>query len=82
MNALSPALEALLKAGRIDKYSMTGRQITLYFGAIGKGWVSRFSYTLKPKFLLKVKAPRSEVFEYYTPENRASTQPVTIEVKR
>lgn len=74
-------LEALRAAGRIDKFSMTARQVTLYFGRVGRGWTERLALPLRPRYLMTVKTPRCEAYEYYTPEHRAATGTATIEVR-
>lgn len=73
-------LEALVREKVIDKFSLTGRQITLYFGALKAGDAIRFSYTLRPRFPVKVQAPATQAYEYYTPENRARGARATITV--
>ena len=77
----SAPLEAMREAGRIDKFSMTARQVTLYFGRVGRGWSERVALPLRPRYLMTVKAPRCEAYEYYTPEHRAATGTATIEVR-
>ena len=74
--------EEMVEAGTIDKFSTTGRQITLYLGKIKPGQEVNFSYELYPKYPIKVKTPKSEVYEYYTPERRAESQPVEVEVEK
>lgn len=74
-------LEALRAAGKIDKFSATARQVTLYFGRVERGWTERMALPLRPRYAMKVKAPRCEAYEYYTPQSRAATAPATIEVR-
>ena len=74
------AFEALLKKGTIDKYSITGRQITLYFGRMEKGRRHVIEYTLTPRFPIKAQSPGSGTYEYYTPENRGSGRPSMLRV--
>lgn len=76
------AFEKMLEAGRITRYETTGRQIVLYFGEVRPGETVRFSYGLKPRYPVKVKTPSSQAYEYYTPENRARTKPVRLEVTK
>lgn len=65
----------------IEKFSVTGKQIILYFGVFKPAQEVAFSYQLKPKYPIKVKTPESSSYEYYTPDNRTKTKPVEIEVK-
>jgi hypothetical protein len=65
---------------RIQKFSVTARQVTLYLGDIKPGDVKTFEYTLKPKYPIKAKTPATVAYEYYTPANRATAQPVELTV--
>lgn len=74
-------LDALVADGRIDRYGLTGRQILLYLGAVQPGqWIS-LPYSLRARFPVKAKAPKSVVYEYYTPAHRAESAPVEVEVR-
>ncbi len=66
---------------RVEKFSLTGRQITLYVGSMKRGSPLEFEYSLKAKYPLRAKTPSSTVYEYYTPDRRAEAAPVTLEVK-
>lgn len=74
------AFEKMLGEKRISKYTLTGRQITLYFDEIKPNEEVKFSYQLKPKYPIKVKTPESTCYEYYNPDNKARTKPVELEV--
>jgi hypothetical protein len=76
----SGELAALVEAKKIDRYSVTGRQIILYLGDFKPGQEQSFSYTLTPKYPIKAKTPVSVAYEYYTPSNRGSANPVEITV--
>ena len=67
--------------GRIRKFSVTARQITLYLGDVAPGDVKTFNYTFKPKYPVKAKTPVTVAYEYYTPANRAESKTVALEVK-
>src|SRR5262249_37666203 len=71
------SLDDLLRRKVIDKYTQTGR--TLVFYLPGKG--AAFSYTLKPRYPLKVSLPRSVAYEYYTPDRRVIVPPQDFEVR-
>jgi uncharacterized protein YfaS (alpha-2-macroglobulin family) len=75
-------LAALVKKGLITKYSLTGRQITLYVGEMRAHKPLRLSYTLKAKFPIKAKTPRSVAYEYYTPTSRGVQEPELLVVKK
>jgi hypothetical protein len=38
-----------------------------------------FSYSLRAKYPLRVQSPRSAVYEYYEPTNRALSQAVKLQ---
>jgi len=74
------SFEALVKERVIDKFSFTGRQITLYFGRLDKGRTVEIAYTLTPRFPIRARAPRSGAYEYYSPQNEATGRPQAITV--
>ena len=57
------------------------RQATLYLGDVKPSDVKTFEYTLKPKYPIKAKTPATVAYEYYTPANQATAQPVELTVK-
>ena len=74
-------LAELVGAKRIQKFSVTARQETLYLGDVRPGSAQRFEYTLRPKYPVKAKAPAAVAYEYYTPANRAASRPVQLVVE-
>ena len=74
--------QGLKDEGVIEKYSINGRQVTLYFREINPERPVEFSYELKAKFPVKAKTPKTTAYQYYEPEIRAETQPVEIEVAK
>ena len=76
--------ERLVKAreqGGIDKFTATGRQLTLYLGRMAKGKPLKLSYQLKARFPIRAKTPRSVAYEYYNPKNQAVAAPVSLTVQ-
>ena len=71
----------LVGARRVQKFSVTARQVTLYLGGVRPGSAQAFEYTLKPKYPIKGKAPTVVAYEYYTPANRAASRPVQLVVE-
>src|SRR5262245_50165742 len=65
---------------QIQKFSITQRQVTLYIGDVKPGDVKAFEYSLKPKYPIKAKTPATVAYEYYTPANKATSQPVEVTV--
>jgi alpha-2-macroglobulin-like protein len=70
----------LVSAKKIEKFTVTARQVTLYLGDVKKGDVKSFEYTLKPKYPIKAQTPATVAYEYYTPANRATAKPVELVV--
>jgi uncharacterized protein YfaS (alpha-2-macroglobulin family) len=70
----------LVGAKKIERFSMTSRQVILYLGDIKPGDVRVFEYGLKPKFPLRAKSPSAVAYEYYTPAHRAESKPVELTV--
>jgi hypothetical protein len=81
-SVMNEDLEKLVKSKSITKYSMTGRQITLYIGAMTQGKPLRFNYRLKAKFPIRAKTPRSVAYEYYTPTAKGVQKPELIVVEK
>jgi uncharacterized protein YfaS (alpha-2-macroglobulin family) len=75
-------LAALVKRKLITRYSMTGRQITLYVGEMRRDKPLRFKYSLKAKFPIRAKTPRSTAYEYYTPSSRGVQKPELLVVTK
>jgi hypothetical protein len=71
----------MVKAKKVQKFSVTARQVTLYLGDVTQRDRHSFTYSLKPKFPVKAQAPGAVAYEYYTPANRAATKPVVLEVQ-
>jgi uncharacterized protein YfaS (alpha-2-macroglobulin family) len=77
---LPAALEKLKGQGAIERFSVTGRQVILYFREIPGGKSVTFTYQLRAKFPVKVKMPPTTVYQYYEPSLRAEAQPVELTV--
>jgi uncharacterized protein YfaS (alpha-2-macroglobulin family) len=70
----------MVGSGLVEKFSVTARQVTLYLGDVAPGDLKVFHYQLKPKYPLRAKTPPTVAYEYYTPANRATAQPVELKV--
>jgi hypothetical protein len=70
----------LVGSKKIEKFTVTSRQVTLYVGDVKPGDAKTFEYALKPKYPIKAKAPSAVAYEYYTPANRAESKPVELAV--
>jgi uncharacterized protein YfaS (alpha-2-macroglobulin family) len=71
----------LVAAKKVNKFSVTARQVILYLGDVKPGDVQKIEYSLKPKYPIKAKTPATVVYEYYTPANRAEAKPVELVVE-
>lgn len=66
---------------KVERFSITGRQVTIYVASMERGKPLEFAYTLHAKYPLRAKTPSSAVYEYYAPDHRAEAEPVTLEVR-
>lgn len=73
--------EELVGEGKIQRYALTARQITLYLGDVQPDSVFRCDYHLTARFPIRARTPKSTVYEYYSPDVRADSEPVNIEVR-
>jgi hypothetical protein len=71
----------MVASRKVQKFSVTSRQVILYLGDVKAGEKYTFTYSLKPKYPVKAKAPAAVAYEYYTPANRASSKPVLLTVE-
>ena len=72
----------MVAAKKVNKFSVTSRQVILYLGDVKPGQELTFEYTLKPKYPIKAKTPASVAYEYYTPANRGEAKPVELVVEK
>jgi uncharacterized protein YfaS (alpha-2-macroglobulin family) len=77
---LTDSFQAMKDRGTIEQYSVTGRQVILYFREIPAGKPVSFEYRLRAKYPVKAKAPGASAYQYYEPAVRDSTLPVEITV--
>ncbi len=79
---LPEALENIKRDKIIEKYTTTGRQITVYVRRMERDKPLTFTYQLKAKFPVKAQTPKSTAYEYYNPDVKVEVQPVQIEVTK
>jgi alpha-2-macroglobulin-like protein len=75
-------LAELVGSKKIEKFSLTGRQVIVYLEKVNAGETLGLEYRLKAKFPLKAKTPKSAVYEYYTPDIRSESKPVAMVVTK
>ena len=75
------SFQKLIANKTIERFEPKGRQVTLYFESIpGGGENLTFEYQLRAKFPVKAQAPASVAYQYYEPEVRDESEPVTLTV--
>lgn len=76
-----PEADDFTGLGGVDRFTITGRQITLYLGEMKRGDTLEFRYRLRPKYSVRVVSPVARVYQYYSPDREAWSRPVVLEVK-
>ena len=71
-------LDALVDAGQVDRYELTGRQIILYLTNVHSGEPYTFDYRLQARFPVRAQTPASQAYDYYAPDQNASDPPQRI----
>jgi uncharacterized protein YfaS (alpha-2-macroglobulin family) len=66
--------------GKLEKYTITAKQIILYFDGLNPNQRLEFSYKLRAKFPLRARTFSSRVYEYYNPSIENRTKPVEMVV--
>jgi uncharacterized protein YfaS (alpha-2-macroglobulin family) len=67
--------------GKLQKYTITAKQIILYFDGLAPNQMVEFTYGLRAKFPLRAKTFVSRVYEYYNPTVEDRAEPVDLVVK-
>ncbi len=79
-SADTASFDALQQKGAIEKYQVTNRQIIVYLRALNPGPALALPYRLHALMPANVQSPAATIYEYYKPENRASTPPTNLEI--
>ncbi len=75
---LTADLDELMREGLIDRYELRGQQIILYLTNVQSGQTYTFPYRLQALYPLDVQTPGSQLYNYYTPEQRVTEPPQRI----
>jgi uncharacterized protein YfaS (alpha-2-macroglobulin family) len=67
--------------GKLEKYTITARQVILYFDGLNPNQRIEFEYKLRAKFPVRAQTFSSRVYEYYNPEVQTKTAPVEMTVQ-
>ncbi|MCC6750000.1 MAG: hypothetical protein IT371_20210 [Deltaproteobacteria bacterium] len=73
-------LTRLVRAGTVDKVQRQGNQALLYLSRLGPAERLRLTVRLRGQYPARVQTPPSAIYEYYRPEHRAETSPLTLQV--
>ncbi len=66
--------------GKLEKYTITAKQVILYFDGLNARQRIEFTYKLRAKFPVRAKTFVSRVYEYYNPTVEDKTKPVEMTV--
>ncbi|HEX7315047.1 MAG TPA: MG2 domain-containing protein [Pyrinomonadaceae bacterium] len=66
--------------GKIEKYTITAKQVILYLDGLNARQSVDFNFRLRAKFPLRAQTFPSRVYEYYNPGSGDSTKPLTLSV--
>jgi hypothetical protein len=66
--------------GKLEKYTITAKQVILYFDGLNARQRLEFSYKLRAKFPVRAQTFSSRVYEYYNPTVEDKTKPVEMSV--
>jgi uncharacterized protein YfaS (alpha-2-macroglobulin family) len=73
-------LDELVAKKTVDKYTLTGRQITLYFNEVTPGRVFALRFRMRPRFAVRTVPPPARVYEYYSPSVSGRSRSGPLEV--
>jgi hypothetical protein len=77
----SDDLAELVGSKVIQKFTVYGRQVTLYFDKLAAGQEIKLKYRLQAKYPIKAKTPASRAWQYYNPEEDQVAQPIELIVE-
>ena len=66
--------------GRLEKYTITAKQVILYFDGLNARQRVDFTFKLRAKFPVRAQTFSSRVYEYYNPTVEDKTKPVEMTV--
>jgi len=78
-SVLTPTLDELV-GKKIQKYSLTQRQIIIYLDEVSSGKPVTLTYRLQAKYPIRAKVRASRVYEYYNTQDEALEQPFQMKV--
>ncbi len=66
--------------GKLEKYTLTAKQVILYFDGLNPKQTLEFTFRLRAKFPLRAQSFPSRVYEYYNPTAAGRAKPETLTV--
>jgi hypothetical protein len=69
-----------VKAGSLEKLSLTASQAILYFNALSPKQTVTLNIRLRAKYPIRARTFQSRVYEYYDPGVNSTASPVRLEV--
>jgi uncharacterized protein YfaS (alpha-2-macroglobulin family) len=64
--------------GKIEKYTITARQVILYLDGLNPRQAAEFTFRLRAKFPVRAQTFPSRVYEYYNPSVADRTKPAVL----
>ncbi|MCK4252435.1 hypothetical protein KAX97_13380, partial [candidate division WOR-3 bacterium] len=75
----TPTLDELV-GKKIQKYTITPRQLIIYLDEVSSKKPVQLSYSIKAKYPIKAKVRSSRVYEYYNTSDEGVEQPIEMKV--
>lgn len=75
----TPTLDELV-GKKIQKYTITPRQLIIYLDEVNSAKPVRLSYSIKAKYPIKAKVRSSRVYEYYNTSDEGVEHPIEMKV--
>lgn len=75
----TPTLDELV-GKKIQKYTITPRQLIIYLDEVNSKKPVQLSYSIKAKYPIKAKVRSSRVYEYYNTSDEGVEQPIEMKV--
>ncbi|MFH1743563.1 MAG: MG2 domain-containing protein [bacterium] len=79
--AETPDLDDAVKAEKIAKYTVTGRQVTIYLRYLNTDEPFTIEFPMKARLVIAAKSPESKIYEYYNPEVNGFDQTEELKVR-
>lgn len=68
------------EGGKLEKYTITAKQVILYFDGLNPRQAAELTFRLRAKFPVRAQTLPAHVYEYYNPAAGDRTKPATLTV--